>query len=149
MSYTRDVDKNLLVAIEASVDTNLFRHLYVTDEAGKERDVLEDGVLSCAYFTTSLLTLAGRIDRPHATVATTVKLFEETPEWQITADPQPGDVVYWPAGTHGHTHLGFYVGDGEAVSTSASLGVPIRHRLQMSDERKPKAFWRYTERKSA
>jgi len=33
---------NLLSAITSSVDSTLFRHLYVKDEDGNELDVLED-----------------------------------------------------------------------------------------------------------
>lgn len=143
MTYTRDTDKNLLTAIEASIGSQLFRHLYVRDEAGAELDVLEEGELSCAYFVSSLLALAGRMDRPHATVASTVRYFEQSPSWQKTEAPTPGDIICWDAGTHGHPHVGFWIGDGEAVSNSFHLRVPVHHSLELDDGRTPVAYWHY------
>ena len=89
------------------------------------------------------------MDHPHATVTTTLAKFEESDRWHGTEEPVPGDVVYWGPGTHGHAHVGFFVGNDETVSTSARLGVPVRHPLRMEDGREPMAYWHYDAREAA
>ena len=69
--------RNYLSMIEALPNNELFRHIYVKNESGEEIDVTNNGQLSCAIVVSSVLCLIGWIDRPHATVNSTLhKLFE-------------------------------------------------------------------------
>lgn len=140
---SRDVRKNYLAMINGSVGTRMFQYLYVKDQTGEIKDVMLAGELSCAYYVSSLLCLFGMIDRPHATVASTVKRMDESGDWEKVAVSEPGDVVQWPENKDGHGHIGFVVSDAECISNSWRLGYPIRHGLTMEDGRRPVAFWRY------
>ncbi len=90
---SRDVRKNYLAMINGSVGTRMFQYLYVKDQTGEIKDVMLAGELSCAYYVSSLLCLFGMIDRPHATVATTVKRMDESGDWEKAAVSELGDVV--------------------------------------------------------
>ncbi len=109
----------------------MFRHIYVRDEEGREREVLEDGKLSCAYAVSSLLTLHNLIDHPHTTVATTLEKMAEH-GWQEISAPQPGAVVYWPE-YNGNQHIGIAIGAEECVSNSSKERAPIRHGMTLSN----------------
>jgi len=130
--------KNYLKMIENSVGTNMFRNLYVVDtEEGREFDATDDGDKSCARFVTSVLALFGMIDRPHATVKTTIKKLEESPDWTTVKEPQSGDVVVWKR------HIGFVVDEKHCISNSSKDRHPTKHAMTMDDGRKPLAFWRF------
>lgn len=94
--------KNLLYTIRTAEGSELFRHIYVKDEQGREFDALNDGELSCAYVVSAILAVYGLIDRAHATVETTLREMQ-TAGWLPAKDATPGAVVYWPAGADGHT----------------------------------------------
>ena len=140
--------------IEASIGSPLFRHLYASpgDTPGNAADitdvtdvtdVTDDGELSCAVHVSSVLSLVGLIDAPHATVATTVTALQKA-GWQKTMQPTMGAIVVWPAGADGHAHIGFYLSDDEVVSNSTVQRVPVRHGLTMSDGRAPDYFLTHT-----
>lgn len=137
-----DREKNYLAMIEGSVGANMFRRLYVVDEQGAVQDVANDGEYSCAIFVSSVLTLHGMIDQPHATVTKTTSKMQEH-GWSETQQPAPGDVVEWGKSADGHEHIGFVVGEGECVSNSQITGNPQRHMFTMQDGREPIRFWRY------
>jgi len=132
--------KNYLSAIKALPQTNLFRHLYVADENGREFDATDDGDRSCALAVTAVLYLAGWIDRPHATVASTLKALAES-GWRKTESPRPGDIVHYPAGESGDEHVGFWVGDDAVISNISELRTPGEHKLMMSDGRLPMGYY--------
>lgn len=142
-NLTRDVQNNYLAMINGSVGTRMFQHLYVKNQAGETEDVMSAGELSCAYYVSSLLCLFGMIDRPHATVATTVQRMIESGSWERVAVSEPGDVVQWPENDDGHSHIGFVASDTECISNSWRLGYPIEHGFTMEDGRRPVAFWHY------
>lgn len=132
--------KNLLHLVNAAVDTELFRHLYVTDiKADKDFDAMQNGNLSCAFFVSTILTMLKLIDRPHATVDTTLKTMQQA-GWHKVEKPAVGAVVYWPPSNQ-NEHIGFYVGDGTCISNSSAKGTPVKHGLTMSDGRTPAGFY--------
>ena len=143
------VEKSLLAMIANAVGSHQFRNLYVQYPDGSEEDVLVNGELSCAIFVSCVLAGFGLIDRGHATVGSTMKALEKA-GWvkhEATTEPQPGDVLLWEAvdfGNEGiHTHVGFYVGDGRAVSNSEKLGAPAEHDWQFAGSRAVTEIWRY------
>lgn len=132
--------KNLLHVVNAAVGIELFKHLYVADiKAGKEFDAMQNGNLSCAFFVSTILTMLKLIDRPHATVDTTLKTMEQA-GWRKANTPVVGAVVYWPPSAK-NEHIGFYLGDDTCVSNSSAKGVPVKHSLTMADGRTPTAFY--------
>lgn len=116
----------------------LFKHLFVVDDKGEKIDVTEDGKLSCAFVVSSILALFQLIDRPHATVGSTVEATKRA-GWVETKTPVEGGLVVWPE-AEGHPHIGFYIGDDKCVSNDTKLGVPSLHGLTMRDGRKPEYY---------
>lgn len=136
----RQVFKNYMYSVRASVGSELFRHVYVINKHTQlEQDTLQDGKLACAYFVSCILTLHGLIDKPHSTVRTTLEKMKEA-GWTKAKEPVPGAIVYWPSQEE-HGHLGFYLGAGECMSNSTSKHVPVQHGLTLSDGREPSAFY--------
>ena len=126
--------KSLLVIVENSIrggDNYLFRNLYA-DINGAEKDILEDGALSCAVFVSAVLLNLGLIKKPHATVASAIKDMSES-GWQEITQLNPGVVIVWEKikfeDGKEHPHLGFYVGKDEAVSNSFPDRCPRRHHV--------------------
>ena len=110
--------KNYLSMIEALPNNELFRHIYVKNENGEEIDVTNNGQLSCAVVVSSVLCLIGWIDRPHATVNSTLnKLFENA--WTETNSPIKGDIILYGEDKTGNKHLGFYIDNATAISNSS------------------------------
>ncbi|MGB2787425.1 MAG: hypothetical protein WBB94_03530 [Candidatus Saccharimonadaceae bacterium] len=139
-----DIQKNYLAVINGSVGTRMFRHLYAKNQDDKIVDVMVGGELSCAYFVSSILKIFDMIDRPHATVVTTIKTMETSGVWAKTDTSAVGDVTVWPENQDGHAHIGFVISDNRCVSNSWSLKQPVEHDMIMDDGRRPIAFWRYT-----
>lgn len=136
--------KNLLTSIKAVVGSPLFRHLYVRNKTtGQEIDAVNDGQLSCALMVSSLLALQGLLDRPHATVATTLAKMKEA-GWYKIDHPLPGAVVEWPA-KEGHEHIGFVVRENLCVSNSVQEKVPVEHSLTLQDGRTPTIYYWHNE----
>ena len=140
--------ESYLKAVEGSVDSNLFR-TFLVEDGGKTKDVFNDGELSCGSHVSAILALFDQQDKAHATVSSTVKDLERH-NWQ-KLDPEStlelGDVIVWediefteePGVLH--PHIGFYVGNGEAVSNNYKVGTPQRHPVG-SGTRAIKAVYR-------
>lgn len=132
--------KNYISMLNALPQVELFRHLYVVDESGNEFDAVDDGDLSCAVVVSSILCLFGWIDRPHATVASTIKALVEN-GWRATETPKSGDIVHYSASEAGHEHVGFFMGNDIVISNIAKLRTPGKHELMMSDGRLPIGYY--------
>ncbi len=143
---TRETKKNLIHIIEASVGSKMFQHIYVTDKDSKEFDATNDGDKSCAYHTSGVLTLVGMIDRPHATVTTTLTKMAEA-GWVESKEPILGCVVLWPEGNCGLEHTGFYLGEDKYVSNSSYEKVPALHSKALKDGREPVGYFTHRELK--
>jgi hypothetical protein len=143
------VQKSLVAMAKNAVGSHQFRNLYIQYSDGREVDAIRNGELGCALFVTGTLAGFGLINRGRATVASAVKALEKA-SWkklEATESPEPGDVLVWEqvdsgeAGVHGH--IGFYVGDGKAVSNNDSLGEPAEHDWQFDGRRAVVEIWRY------
>lgn len=120
------LSKNFTECIRNSIGTRMFRNFYVNGI-----DVLENGNLSCAYYVTSIMHIFKLIDRPHFMVDGTIFAMEKA-GWYKIDHTKNGCVVVWnPIVQNGksHLHIGFYVGDGQAVSNRSSLGHVGEHAL--------------------
>ena len=138
-----DKKKTYLAMIASLPGSKMFQALYATNDRGETIDISEGGKLSCAFVVSSVLTLFGLIDRPHATVTSTVRCAQES-GWTRSSSPVIGGLVVWPA-LDGHSHIGFYLGDGKCISNNAETGSPSLHQLVMKDGRAPELFLRHTE----
>jgi hypothetical protein len=122
---------SFLAVVRNSVGSQMFRNFYVRRD-GELFDALHDGGRSCAFYVSSILTIFKKVESFHNTVQSTVKDMERS-GWRLVADLgdlMPGDVLVWAAeelDVGRHSHIGFYVGDGQAVSTSYETGTPVLH----------------------
>lgn len=130
-----------LQAIKNSVGSNLFRNLYALVD-GQRMDIYKDGGLSCPVFLSSILYLYKLSFDVHGTVGGTLKDMEKF-GWHIIEDVRPGAILLWEAKATedptndiypSHRHLGFYIGDSKAISTSARARQPIEHHWTYGEE---------------
>ena len=117
-----------LAIIRNSVGSNIFRNFYLELD-GVKMDATKNGVVSCAFFVSSILNMFPRlklIKEPHLTVKSTVKDLLES-GWKGISKPRPGAVLVWEEKeSHGgkNKHVGFYIGNDEAISNDPDAGVP-------------------------
>ncbi len=118
-----------LTTIRGSLGTRMFQHLFATVD-GAVKDIARNGTLSCALFVSSLLHRFQLLAEPHATVSGTLKDLRRS-GWRRIRTPRPGCVIHWSGITYAdgsvHEHLGFYLGNQQAVSNSSVQRVPVRH----------------------
>lgn len=124
----------------------MFRNFYIRTAEGAEMDAMSDGSNSCAFYVSSVLTLFGKLSGPHGTVKSTLADLERS-GWRIVGpeDMRPGDVLLWaPMQIDGqwYEHLGFYLGDGRAVSTSWIEKKVIGHDARFDGRRAIKQVFR-------
>ncbi|MDP3697211.1 MAG: hypothetical protein Q8R55_04255 [Candidatus Taylorbacteria bacterium] len=145
--------KSLLAIVENSAkgDNYLFRNLYA-NENGKEIDVFENGGTACCGHVSWILLALELIKHPHAAVHGTVKDLISS-GWHEIKELKPGAVIVWEScvadsGLQGEkgvnlSHMGFYVGDDEAISNdSKASGFPRRHHYTYNGTRKiEKIYW--------
>lgn len=121
--------ESYLAMIHNSVGTNLFRNLYALVN-GKRADIMRNGDLSCAYFVSFVLKGFSLIKSVHGTVDGTIKDLKSS-GWKRIKTPKQGCVVVWESlidkSGESHKHIGFYIGDGNAVSNNSQKGSPQIH----------------------
>lgn len=131
-----------LSVIKGAVGASMFRHNYARVE-GEDRDILDDGQLSCAFFVSFVLRAFGLIKTLHTRTEGTVKDLERS-GWQRTETPHEGDVVVWEAMQQRSgvfPHLGFYLDEKTAISHRDTLCTPIVHSLTFDGTRAVTAYY--------
>ncbi len=109
----------------------------------KTIDILENGNLSCAFYVSSLLSLFSVFkllkNPPHSTIAGTIKDMKSS-RWYEIRTLKPGAILLWEEkklgdqyAKKGHKHLGFYIGNEEAISNSSKRRMPVRHPFSFGD----------------
>lgn len=132
--------RTLLHMLRASADTGMFQHVYVRRKSdGKELDTMEGGELSCAFYVSGMLAMAGLIDRAHSVVPTVIERMKQA-NWYEIPTPKPGCVVYWPE-YEGHEHMGFKLEGDDYISNSLVKRSPQIHQAQLPDGRRPEAYY--------
>ncbi len=135
-----------LAVINNSIGTRMYRNLYAEVD-NVVTDVSHDGELSCAYFVSSVLAALGLIKKSHAVVSSTVKDLQESGWHEVPAAHEPpiGSVVVWEnaafSGGELHRHIGFYIGNGNAISNDQKTGCPNKHSLQSATRNIESIFW--------
>jgi hypothetical protein len=128
--------KTYLKLIENSVGTAMFRNWYVESPEQGEFDAMVDGEDSCAFYVSGVLKIFSKVTDIHGTITSTVKDLEES-GWQVVKDPNPGDVLVWePQNFSGRaqSHIGFYIGNSKAVSTSFKEKSVVEHDLNFGGQ---------------
>lgn len=122
--------KTFLTLVKKSAGTEMFRQIFAEVD-GREVDITENGNLSCAFYVSGLLAIFGLIDKIHATVSGTRKAMEAA-GWIETTEMMPGAVLVWDKpqdGSHNHQHIGFYLGEEQAISNIWQEGKPEIHHF--------------------
>ena len=128
--------KNYLTVIKNSANSKMFRHIYIS-ENDEEKDILEEGQLSCAYYVSCILKLFNLINQeisPHAVVGGLVKNILNN-GWKETKELKIGNILLWEEKS-GHQHLGFYLGKNKAISHCHEKKTPTIHHYTYNNERK-------------
>lgn len=132
------LNETYLAAVKNSVGSNMFRNLYAKVD-GEEKDITENGNLSCAFFVSAILVIFKLISEVHATVNGTLRDLKIL-GWTEINEPRVGAILVWAQKDFGiggkHRHIGFYIGDGKAVSNNSEKGCPVEHDWSEYDNRK-------------
>lgn len=121
--------KTMLAMIESSVGTTMFQQCFALVN-GEEEEVLQNGNRSCAVYLSSILVLSKLMKEVQLTVRRAITDME-TCGWIETETLLPGCVLVWKEKDYGkgnlRRHIGFYVGDGIAISNDGETGCPMPH----------------------
>lgn len=127
-----------LAVIKNSLGSKMFRQFFARVN-GKKTDILKNGELSCAFFVSTILAMFQWNKRGHTTVDSTQKDLLAS-GWKPLVKPRVGCVLIWNAVDYGkgdeHKHIGFYIGNERAVSTSSKKGIPVEHHWTFHGKRK-------------
>ncbi len=140
------VRRNLLITIENSIESKIFS-VSLWEDGPRVRDIIDKGRFGCALYTSSILLLfrhnGKRLcqDRRATVTSFLSDILSQDSGWYgvDTSHMTPGCILVWEE-RRGNEHVGFYVGDGKAVSTCRIKGVPIKHNwLSETDNRAQRA----------
>lgn len=129
--------KTYLAVIQNSVGTRMFRNFFM--ESDLEFDATGNGSKSCAFFVSNVLhmfPLLGLIQEPHLTVASALKDMLSC-GWHEIDEPKIGAVLIWEKKLvrgNENEHIGFYMGNGQAVSNDYESGSPRVHHWTYGEE---------------
>ncbi len=136
------IKESYLAAIQNSLGSKLFRNFYAEID-GEKQDIMRGGELSCAFFVSSLATLFGLCSKVHGTVKGATEDLAQS-GWTKVKKPKPGAILVWEAldfGGESHQHIGFWVGQDEAISNSTNKRTPAKHHWTFEGKRKVLAIW--------
>lgn len=139
------IKESLLAMINNSIGSNSFRNFYA-EVNGEKRDILEDGTKSCAAFASAILLQLELIKNPHATVGGVVRDMEAS-GWTKIDKPKIGCVLVWEPIEFDEElqidiqHVGFYIGDEQAISNSFEDRSPQIHSWTYDGKRKITAMY--------
>ena len=106
---------------------------------------MRNGELSCAFFVSGILKMFDLASGLHGTVDGTVKDLEKS-GWQKIDKPEIGSVIVWEGKEYDdgeiHKHIGFYIGDDQAISNSTKQGFPVKHEWTFDGKRIIEAIYR-------
>lgn len=127
-----------LSMIQNSLGSKMFRTIYAVIDK-KKKDILENGRVACALYVSSLLVINKLMGEIHATVDSTVKALKKT-GWKNISKPRLGCIIVWEKVDFGkndlHKHIGFYIGNRQAISNSSKKGYPVKHDVTFNGKRK-------------
>lgn len=117
--------------IENSAGAKLFQNFYV--KVGKKKaDAAKGGQRSCAFFVSFILHNFNLIKEAHATVDSALDDMKKS-GWREIKRPRKGAVLEWEEKEFPdksmHKHIGFYIGNNQAISNSTRYKKPARHHM--------------------
>jgi len=140
----RLIRETYLAMIKNSLGSKMFQNFYIYTKANKKIDVMRGGEVSCAFYVSSILAILGLIKAAHGRVDITVEDLKKS-GWEKTSISKVGAVIVWHKFDFGdgdpRQHIGFYVGNHQAVSNDYKKRCPIKHDLTYHGQRKIKAFY--------
>lgn len=127
-----------LARIHNSVSSKTVKSVFALVD-GKKKDILENGRIACSLYVSSLLVIHKLIPEIHATVDSTVTALKKA-GWKKISKPRIGCLIIWEKVDFGkndlHKHIGFYIGNQEAISNSSKKGYPVKHNFTYNGKRK-------------
>lgn len=128
--------ENYIASIRSSMDSKMFQKFYCSVN-GKKTEVLDNGRLSCAAFVTFVLKLFSLVSDMQITVHRAMDDMAKS-GWHEVKEPRVGAVIVWAEKQSEkdstsniqasvHKHIGFYIGNGQAVSNSSLAKSPVAH----------------------
>ena len=134
---TRCIGKSYLALIRNSLGSQIFQNFYLTID-GEKKDVMQGGVLSCAFFVSTITTILGLTQRMHGTVQGVLQDLKNS-GWQEIKDVRPGAILVWETvidyDDEIHSHIGFCLDDTTAISNSSMQKVPVQHHITFAGTR--------------
>ncbi|MDB5163087.1 MAG: hypothetical protein JWN28_695 [Candidatus Saccharibacteria bacterium] len=128
----RQYFKSYLAMIDNSVGTEMFRSFYVRVNDGPVTDIIGSGENACAFYVSTILLVFGKQKSVHATVKSVITDLEES-GWELVDenDMKAGDVIVWSGRDDDNPsqHIGFYIGDNLAISTSSNEQKVFKHDI--------------------
>jgi hypothetical protein len=111
----------------------MFRNFYALVD-GQRRDVTRDGVLSCAYYASSILVISELLKEVHMTVTRTLEDMQVAGWVEVPlGQAKPGSVIAWETKTFddgsSHEHIGFLMSENKAISTDYQQRTVVEHDL--------------------
>jgi hypothetical protein len=136
--------ESYVACIRNSVGTKMFQEYYARVD-GKKKEVVENGNKSCALYASSILYLFGLVSSVQPTVHRMLSDMGKS-GWVIIKRPKIGCIILWEEKMFGDNnprkHVGFYIGNGKAISNSSAKRVPCIHDYTSFDGRGIQAmFW--------
>jgi hypothetical protein len=126
----------------------MFRNCIVEIDS-VEKDITNDGELSCAFFVSSVLMLFRFIESSHATVDGLIFDLEKS-GWENVSERTPGAIIVWEelVDEKGapHKHIGFVLEGDEVISNSSSQRVPTKHHFTYGTEKPRKVTHIYRQK---
>jgi hypothetical protein len=133
--------ESLLAFAKNSVGSAAYKN-YFAFYNGSKSDLVGGGSSSCAFFISNALRMFGSVREGHLTVdSTVVDLIKCGAVAVGLRSIEPGDVLIW-AKRNNHKHIGFYVGQNQAISTSAKTRRISKHHYTYGGSRKIEAAFR-------
>lgn len=127
-----------LAMIEQSVGTKMFQNLPALVN-GKKKNIVVKGRIACAFYVSSILLIFKLIKNLHATVDGTVIDLKKS-GWEKISKPKRGCIIVWDKDNfeqnEPHKHIGFYLGNNQAISNSSKKRYPVKHHWTYNKKRK-------------
>ena len=103
--------------------------------AGKKINLTKGGDLSCDLFVSSILKLFDIIPNIHLTVGSVVADLLKHQAKEVSIHKiSSGDIIVWTE-KNKHQHIGFYVGNFQAISNDSKLKKISKHHYTFNGKR--------------
>ena len=137
--------KTYLAALENSEGIEAYKNVFAEVD-GAQKDIAEDGNLSCSLFVSATLLRFKLISEMHITVPGLIADLKRH-GWYETPALNPGAVLVWEEKNESglaqacHRHAGFYLGDGIAISNNSGMKKTHRHPVEKDNRKVEMILW--------